>query len=72
MANTYTVDLPNMRLTTATCSLVGDNIHTNNDPYEVIIADLCKCMLEAIELDDVDGKQAVAAALHIVLTSVLS
>jgi hypothetical protein len=66
------VDFANRKLSTATCSLVGDNLHTGGAEYGVIIRDLCQCMVQAIDLDDTDGKFAIGAALHIALGSVLA
>lgn len=72
MSDLYTIDEASETLTTATCKFIGNDLHTNNNVYEVIIKDLCHCMVAAIELDDAIGKQAIGAALHTILSSVLS
>ena len=68
----YTINMQQETLITATCMLVGGELHTGNQPYEVIIKDLCACMLHAIEVDDAQGKAVVGTALHMVLGSALS
>lgn len=73
MAKQYTVDFEKCALTTQLTTLVGNElIIPPNTLYEQVIADLCNCMLEAIKLDDAQGKQAIGHALHMTLTSVIN
>lgn len=72
MSDLYSVNEATQTLTTSTCKLVGEVLHTNENEYEVIIADLCRCMLQAIASDDAQGKWVIGVALHSVLGSVLS
>jgi hypothetical protein len=58
-------------LTTGTITMKNDFITTKNQPYEEIVADLCRCMLQAIAIDDVNGKMLIGVALHSSLAQIL-
>lgn len=70
----YTVNEETQTLVTKTCKLERTTgmLTTDGQMYEVVIADLCRCMLVAIETDDQLGKQAVASALYVVIESVVT
>lgn len=58
-------------LITSTIAFNGESITTQGQPYEEIIADLCRCMLQAIAVDDADGKMLIGSVIYVTLGRVM-